>query len=75
MTPRRGKPKGFPWAWLMREALRMGISAAEFWRMTPRGILLLQREEIRARRPAQLPGRPGRGEPARKVRLSYLPRP
>lgn len=60
----------------MVHALDMGISAEEFWDMTPRGICLLVNEMLRA-------GEGGRGRSGRKlaasgtepVKLCYIPRP
>ncbi|MGN1069948.1 MAG: hypothetical protein ACI4P5_06015 [Candidatus Fimadaptatus sp.] len=54
-----------PWSWLLYRALDMGISASDFWRMSPRAVIVLLRRLRRTQTPAQ----PG------PVRLSYIPRP
>lgn len=59
----------------MYHALDMGLSAADFWDMSARAVVNLQREMIRTRRRALDRQERSRAEEARGPRLNYLPRP
>ena len=59
----------------MYHALDMGLTAAEFWEMSARAVVNLQREMIRTRRRALDRQKQARTEEARGPRLNYLPRP
>ena len=37
----------YPWVWMMHEALRLGLSADDFWRMSARAVCLLIEERAR----------------------------
>ena len=54
----------------MYHALDMGVSASDFWQMSPRAVWELTQEQIRSmeRRSGKRPGKPG-GQ-----RLTYIPR-
>lgn len=63
----------YPWVWMMHEALRLGLSADDFWRMSARAVCLLIEERARCAGSGRAPGREA---PKRSVsRLNYLPRP
>ena len=64
----------YPWAWLMYHALDLGISAAEFWDMSARAIVLLHREMRRGVEATRSARAAGAGRPQGR-RLNYIPRP
>ena len=59
----------------MYHALDMGLTAADFWDMSARAVVNLQREMIRTRRRALDRQAGSRAEETRGPRLHYLPRP
>ena len=64
----------YPWAWLMYHALDMGISAADFWEMSPRAVVMLH-QELRHSMPKTQQGSRRGPAPSGPVRLDYIPRP
>ena len=64
----------FPWAWLMYRALEAGISYDAFWQMSPRAVLSVLHERLRARADAGAISAMPTREPD-TVRLGYIPRP
>lgn len=59
----------------MYHALDLGLSAADFWDMSARAVVNLQREMIRSRKRALSRQQKAKAEEARGPRLNYLPRP
>ena len=64
----------FPWAALMYTALDMGISMADFWEMSPRAVLMINREMGR-RFERQREVQPAAAPHQNPVKLKRLPRP
>lgn len=58
----------------MYHALDIGISVDEFWEMTPRGILLLLDEMMRANKVRGQQSSSAAAAP-QVVKLNYIPRP
>lgn len=56
----------------MHDALQLGLRVDDFWAMSPRAIVYLQRERLRQLGAA---GQKSRRQESGGVRLSYLPRP
>lgn len=63
----------YPWAWLMYHALDLGISAMEFWDMTPRAICILLDEMVRSSTGTR--EKRSAGGAGQVVQLDYIPRP
>lgn len=59
----------------MYHAIDMGLSAADFWDMSARAVVELQREMIRTLKRALERQNQDKAEKERGPRLSYLPRP
>ena len=57
----------------MTDALQLGLSVSDFWAMSARAIVVLQREDLR-RKAAQVREK-ARGTDGRGRRLDRIPRP
>lgn len=71
MKKRGGGREGFPWRETLFDALSMGISFGDYWRMSPRAVVLMQQEWIR-RHEDQGEKKNGR---KKLKRLERIPRP
>lgn len=59
----------------MYHALDLGISADDFWKMSPRAVVNIQREMVKARKATIKQREQQKREQERGPRLSRIPRP
>ena len=65
----------YPWAWLLYHALDLGISADDFWEMSARAIVNVQRQMIRTKKKEIERRQQQQEEAKRGPRLARIPRP